>query len=304
MPLPTASVVICTRNRGDRIVPAIESILRNDHTHFELLVVDQSSDNKTEIAVASYLTDRRLTYLRTDTVGTSRGQNLAIARSRGQLIAITDDDCTVPVDWLRCLERLFIQHPTVALIYCDIVSGEHDASQGFVPAIAFDRELTLRKLGDYRRHLGIGAGMALRRDLLTDLGGFDESLGPGAQFRSGADQDLGIRALIKRRHVLLTNATSVTHHGFRTWDDGRELISRYFFGAGAFCVKPLKCGHFGILYHILYRVLIDLSRRPMAKIFRFQKRAKGFRRLFAFFQGFLAGSRARVDPVTLRYVEK
>ena len=302
MNAPTVTVIISTRNRGTRVVPAVESILRNDHAHFELWVVDQSTDDQTKTALATFLTDPRLNYLPSATIGTSRGQNLAIAKSRGAIIAITDDDCVVPERWLSTLERLFAEYPAVALIYCDVVPGAHDPTQGFVPAITFDSELLLRKLSDFRRHLGIGAGMALRRDLFEQLAGFDESLGPGGRFRSGADQDLGIRTLIKRRHVLLTNATSVTHDGFRTWAQGRTLISRYYFGAGAFCVKPLKTGHFGILHHILFRLLSDSFWQPLSMIFRLKK-PQGFRRLFAFSKGFLAGSRVMVDSNTLKYLE-
>jgi glycosyltransferase involved in cell wall biosynthesis len=44
---PKVTVVISTRNRGDRILKTIQTILLNDYPHFELRVVDQSDDDLT-----------------------------------------------------------------------------------------------------------------------------------------------------------------------------------------------------------------------------------------------------------------
>ncbi|MEA2809889.1 MAG: hypothetical protein QOJ17_4030, partial [Rhodospirillaceae bacterium] len=41
---PTLSVLICTRNRADKLKRAVDSVLANSFTDFELIVVDQSTD--------------------------------------------------------------------------------------------------------------------------------------------------------------------------------------------------------------------------------------------------------------------
>ena len=43
---PTLSVLICTRNRPDKLKRAVDSVLSNSFTDFELIVVDQSRDEK------------------------------------------------------------------------------------------------------------------------------------------------------------------------------------------------------------------------------------------------------------------
>jgi glycosyltransferase involved in cell wall biosynthesis len=43
---PTLSVLICTRNRADKLKRAVDSVLANSFTDFELIVVDQSTDGK------------------------------------------------------------------------------------------------------------------------------------------------------------------------------------------------------------------------------------------------------------------
>ena len=50
---PTLSVLICTRNRADKLKRAVESVLANSFTDYELIVVDQSTDGKTAATLAT-----------------------------------------------------------------------------------------------------------------------------------------------------------------------------------------------------------------------------------------------------------
>ena len=68
--VPAISAVISTRNRGNRILAAVESILDNTYPNFDLWIVDQSDDDQTERALQPFLSDSRLHYLKSDTRGT------------------------------------------------------------------------------------------------------------------------------------------------------------------------------------------------------------------------------------------
>ena len=65
------SILLCTRNRPEKARRCIASILDNTYSDFELIVVDQSTDDQTRDAVSS-IDDSRLVYIRTTTVGLSR----------------------------------------------------------------------------------------------------------------------------------------------------------------------------------------------------------------------------------------
>ncbi|MGB3297281.1 MAG: glycosyltransferase family A protein, partial [Phormidesmis sp.] len=80
---PLISVVIATRNRRDRIVATIDSILSNDYPSFEIRVVDQSTDDACDRAMKKYEGDARIIYHHTSTVGMAKARNWAIARSKG-----------------------------------------------------------------------------------------------------------------------------------------------------------------------------------------------------------------------------
>ena len=92
------SVVMSTRNRGESVIPAVSSVLRDQGCCWEVILVDQSTDDATEraLAAAGLLDDPRLVYRRTSKTGVSRGRNEGIALARGEIVAITDDDCVVP----------------------------------------------------------------------------------------------------------------------------------------------------------------------------------------------------------------
>ena len=79
---PPISVAICTCDRPDDIGRAVESVLAQDYPNFDVLVLDQSRDDRTEeIVLALAAKDARLHYARLVERGLSRAYNAAVARA-------------------------------------------------------------------------------------------------------------------------------------------------------------------------------------------------------------------------------
>ena len=55
---PYFSIVLATYNRGQHIVPTIESVLRQTFSDYELIVVGDGCDDDTEQAVAAFPSER------------------------------------------------------------------------------------------------------------------------------------------------------------------------------------------------------------------------------------------------------
>ncbi len=57
------SIVVSTRNRGERVLPAVEAILRSQGCQWELIIIDQSTSDTAERALkaSGLLGDRHLT---------------------------------------------------------------------------------------------------------------------------------------------------------------------------------------------------------------------------------------------------
>ena len=288
------TVVIATRDRGDRVVNAVASVRANDYANWELIVVDQSRDDRTEAALRRFSSDRRIRYLRSPTRGVSHGRNLGIRQARSELVAITDDDCEVSAGWLRELAAAFASDERVGIVFGNALPGPHDPALGFVPAYLRDAPFRARGMRDKHRVEGMSACMGLRRTVWQALGGFDPLLGVGARFESAAESDLTISALLAGYVVYETPAVVVVHHGFRTWKEGRALIRRYWYGTGAMLAKHLKRGHLSVA-----RLLVQLAWRWAFGRSRVAASLGGHRyqglRLASFALGFAAGCGTPVD---------
>ena len=123
---PLISVVIPTYNRADLIPKAIQSVLDQTYQNWELIVVDNYSDDGTKEVIDSFK-DSRISMLllpRTGSVAASR--NFGVQHSKGEWIAFLDSD-----DWwfpekLSSVSKAIENNPN--LIYHDlqIVSGPED----------------------------------------------------------------------------------------------------------------------------------------------------------------------------------
>ncbi len=240
----SVTIAICTRNRGDDAAVAVRSALRNQPgCARRVLVVDQSDDEVTARALTEFQQDPRFDYVRTATVGLSRARNLALLSCESEWVLFTDDDCEVPENWVEEFVAALELDPAVAIGFCVVRPGPYDPSAGFIPTFLCQGTRVLRRIEDLTPERGIGAGLAVRRAPLLDLGGFDEQLGAGGAFPAGEDCDVAVRALLAGHAVCETDRTFVVHHGFRTWTEGRALTQRNWLGMGAAYMKPLRARH-------------------------------------------------------------
>lgn len=292
--VPAISAIVCTRNRGESAVATIKSILASDCTDFEVILVDQSTDQVTEDAIELFCSDPRFRYIHATTKGVSRARNLGVATAKGEIIAFTDDDCMVPSSWLDAITHIFTQNPRVTIAFCNVEAAPYDTSRGFTPAYTRANNKIVRNFADKCRARGIGAGMAVRRESILSIGGFDEMLGPGADFPACEDGDLAMRALIQGQWIYETHEVAVLHYGFRTWSEGKELTRRDWIGIGAAYAKPLRCGHWGALVVVLYESLVMGLLIPLSDILRLQK-PQGLRRILYFLEGFWQGWSTPID---------
>lgn len=291
---PSITAVVCTRNRGDRIVDTLQSILANTHPNFEVLVIDQSTNAETETAVTQHFSDPRLRYIHSTTRGTGMSRGLGLTNARGAIVAYTDDDCMVPENWLEKMEAVFAANDRIAVAFCNVVAAPHDETVGFVPAYVRQEDMIVRTVWDKCQARGIGAGMAVRREPVLGYGNFDPLLGPGTDFSDCEDGDIAVRALLNGWWIFETAQTHVVHDGFRTWDEGKELNRRNWTGIGAAYAKPIRCGHWRAGVIVAYEAFVIALWKPFSRIFSFKK-PQGVRSFYYFCRGFLQSFQQPLD---------
>ena len=103
------SVILPTYNRAWIIKEAIDSVLSQDYSHIELIVVDDGSTDSTPALLASY--GDRITVLSQKNRGVSAARNIGIKKSRGEFIALLDSDDTWAQGKLSCQVEFFNKNP-------------------------------------------------------------------------------------------------------------------------------------------------------------------------------------------------
>ena len=90
---PAISVIMPVWNRAHRVGAAIESVLAQTFQDFELIIVDDGSNDGLELAIRRYL-GPKVRYLRTSHCGVSSARNTGIKASTGYYLAYLDSDNT------------------------------------------------------------------------------------------------------------------------------------------------------------------------------------------------------------------
>jgi GT2 family glycosyltransferase len=189
-PRPRFSLVVATVGRLVETQRLCESLVAQTFTDFEVIIVDQNVDGLLDGLVAEFAPRLRLIHLRSPR-GVSRARNAGLAQANGEIIAFPDDDCWYFADTLERVDLFLADHPQA-----DGVSGR----SLFVPESG-SRQRFESRAGWVSAHLiwfqVTAFALFLRRRVMESVGGFDESLGPGAGtlWGSAEESDLVMRAL-------------------------------------------------------------------------------------------------------------
>jgi glycosyltransferase involved in cell wall biosynthesis len=117
---PRISVVLPTRNRATFLPMAVASVQAQSYANWELLIVDDSSDDETPERLAA-LDDPRIRSFRVPHAGSSAARNAALDQATGDIIAYLDDDNMMHHLWLKSVAWAFDQRPNVDVLYGAII---------------------------------------------------------------------------------------------------------------------------------------------------------------------------------------
>lgn len=286
----TVSVVVCTRNRPQGALTTVRSAM-NDMPNVEIVVVDQSDSHDTR-----WLLEREAPSVRvvaSEPRGLAAARNMGVAHAQGEIVAFTDDDCEVLRGWLDAMKNAFARDERIGMVFGKVLAPDYDRGAGFVPSYDVPEFIIAERLAQKTKIEGMGACMAVRRDTWRELGGFDEALGSGASFRAGEDTDFAVRSLVNGFCVAETPDAMVVHNGFRTWAQGRDLISGYMYGLGAVNAKMLRLGGWRAVRPLSILAWRWLAGAPVVDL---NHQPPRFGRLVAFLRGAFEGLRVPVSP--------
>jgi O-antigen biosynthesis protein len=212
---PSASVIVPAYNAEATIDECVRSLLalRYPSDKLEVRIVDNRSSDGTAAALSQY--EDRVVVIEERKRGAAAARNAGLADANGEVVAFTDADCTVDPDWLARLVCP-LQDPGVG-----IAGGTILAARGGNEIERFGEEIHdhRRAIEDLRPPYAITMSWASRREVLRELGGFDE------RFLRVQDVDLSYRA-IQAGYRLAFVADAVVYH--RNEDSLRGLFREGF----------------------------------------------------------------------------
>lgn len=176
---PLVSVLLPTHDRLEFLGDAVDSVLAQSYTHWELVVVQDGGPDVAEILAAR--PDPRIKLLvQEQNLGKGAALNLALEQAQGGYIAYLDDDDIWLPNHLEALMRVLATTPGVRMVHSDshrlhrrwTASGwEVDASSRSLP---YSGHISLEDILEHNAILGIT--VAHDRDLIQEAGPFDECL--------------------------------------------------------------------------------------------------------------------------------
>jgi len=110
------SVIIPFKDREEFTIQAINSVLEQTHTNFELIVVN---DGSKEIKLENHFTDKRIKFLYQEHKGVSAARNLGIKESCSNLIAFLDSDDQWLPEKLETQVDYFSKNPNCKILHTD-----------------------------------------------------------------------------------------------------------------------------------------------------------------------------------------
>jgi glycosyltransferase involved in cell wall biosynthesis len=121
---PKVSVLIATYNRAALLRDAIESVLQQTYSDYEIVIVDDGSNDATADVIAPYLLEThpshgKILYFQQKNQGKSVALNNAFAMARGEWIAILDSDDVWLPEKLEWQFRAFERFPECSICFTD-----------------------------------------------------------------------------------------------------------------------------------------------------------------------------------------
>ncbi|MEO7988842.1 MAG: glycosyltransferase [Chryseolinea sp.] len=174
---PLVSIIIPARNEENTITLLLSDISAQSYQHFELIVVDDHSQDATIERVEKEVThDSRFIVLKSNGIGKKQALTTAIRSAKGSIIITTDADCRVNKNWVNSILPYFSDNET-RMVFGGVKISCHSFFDD-VQALEF---ASLIGSGAATSALGFptmcnGANLAFRKDVFEEVDGYSGNM--------------------------------------------------------------------------------------------------------------------------------
>ena len=120
------SIVIPVYNRPQEVQELLESLAHQTYSKdFEVVIVEDGSDNTCEAVIENYRYKLRIQYFLTENQGAGQSRNYGMSQAKGAYFIVLDSDVLLPRDYLKNIEFALEQN------YTDAFGGPDAAHESF-----------------------------------------------------------------------------------------------------------------------------------------------------------------------------
>ncbi|MEO6390273.1 MAG: glycosyltransferase family A protein [Pyrinomonadaceae bacterium] len=215
---PLVSIVIPAYNVADYIGQALDSVMTQTVTDFEVIVVNDGSPETETLERVLEPFRSRIVYIRQENRGVSGARNTGIRVARGEFYAQLDPDDIWQPNYLATQLGVLQADPTADLVYPNAVFFGDGAEVGrsFMELCPSDGEVTLEKL--LRLECTVMTSVTARREAIVRAGMYDEAI------KTAEDFDLWLR--------VAQQGSRIVYH--------RTPLVRYRQRAGSLSADPIR----------------------------------------------------------------
>lgn len=244
---PKFSIILATIERTRELENFLESLKSQTYNNFELIVIDQNTDNRLQPIIDMYSPYIPILLLHS-APGLSKSRNLGIRHSQGDLLCFPDDDCVYPSMLLEHISTFSCNYNNYSGFI--IVPRDFDGNPLTNPP-SFNKIMKMTKWSILRSVNSIS--FFIKKEVFDKIY-FDENLGAGSKtyWPAGEDNDLAIRALINGYSFLLLPNLSVFHP---KKNNTRDLIRAKVFARSFGMIYKKNKLHINFLYSIFRSII-------------------------------------------------
>ena len=235
MTTPLVSIVIPTYARPERLRDCLAVLARQTMPAetFEVVVVDDGSPLPVVAPEAAAPGGPTVRIIRQQNAGPSAARNRGVQEARGELIALTDDDCLPSPEWLESLVSAHRQCPD-SLVGGLTINGLEDDVFATTSQLIIDLVYEHFNRDEASAYFLTSNNILCSRAAYAEIGGFDTTFP-----RAGAeDRDFCDRWRASGRPLRLVSAATLEHrHG----QNLRQFLGLHFrYGRGAYLYQTKR----------------------------------------------------------------
>ncbi len=220
---PPVSIVITVKNEENNLRPLLGFLRNQDYPEFEVIVVDDYSQDHT-LEILSTYPDVRVIIPKENKPGKKHALEEGIRASKYDIILLTDGDCSSrSKSWIRHMINGFYDHD-IAIGYSPLrhkgsIASQFGVYESWITGLLY---LSFAKAG--MPYMAVGRNLAFRKSVFIEAGGYKDHM----EFISG-DDDLFIQQVAtgKNTNVVLHPGSFVFSDAPLSWEEFFNQKSRH-----------------------------------------------------------------------------